>query len=71
MFKLPVFPSKPDLSHRPDPEGEEGQATCEDGENLGFHAMAGAVLQFSAAMFLKTGVKQSFQLTPTSLIRLT
>lgn len=56
---------------QPDPEGEEGQATCEDGENLGFHAMAGAVLQFSAALFLKTGVKQSFQLTPTSIIRLT
>jgi molybdopterin-synthase adenylyltransferase len=55
----------------PDPEGELGQATCEGGENLWFHGMAGAVLAGVAQKFLETGKKQSFQVTPTSFIRLT
>lgn len=54
----------------PDPEGEEGQATCEDGENLGFHAAVAARLEYTARLFLKLKVKQSWQLTPTSLVRI-
>jgi hypothetical protein len=53
-----------------DKEGEEGQATCEDGQNLWFHAMAAAVLAQAAQKFLETGEKHSFQLTPSALIRL-
>jgi len=55
----------------PDPEGETGQATCEDGENLWFHGMAGAALAGVAQRFLADGKKMSFQITPTSFIRLT
>jgi hypothetical protein len=55
----------------PDPEGETGQATCEDGENLWFHGLAGAIIAGVAQKFLETGKKQSFQITPTSFIRLT
>jgi molybdopterin/thiamine biosynthesis adenylyltransferase len=55
----------------PDREDAEGQATCEDGANLAFHAMAGAVVAFVGDLFLRTGLKQSFQLTPSAIIRLT
>jgi hypothetical protein len=54
----------------PDAEGEEGQATCEDGENLGFHAMVGAVLEHAARLFLKTKVKQSWLMTHTAIARI-
>lgn len=54
----------------PDPEDAEGQATCEDGRNLPFHGLAGALLAQVAQLFLEQGLRQSFQLTPTSLIRL-
>jgi len=54
-----------------DKEGEDGQATCVDGQNLWFHAMAASLLAGVAQRFLETEEKQSFQLTPTSLIRLT
>ena len=55
---------------KPDEEGEEGGATCEDGENLPFHMMAGAVIAYIAQMYLKTGKKQSWQMTPSSMVRI-
>jgi len=54
---------------RPD-SGGVGGATCEDGQNLPFHVMAGGMIARAAQVFLEKGVKQSFQLTPFSLIRL-
>jgi len=54
-----------------DAEGKEGQATCEDGEQLPMFALAAAQLAVSAQKFLKDGAKQSFQVTPTGIIRLT
>ena len=54
-----------------DPEGEEGEATCEDGENLPFHGLAGALIAQVAQVFLREGRKQGFQLTGSSLVRLT
>jgi hypothetical protein len=51
--------------------GGNGAATCEDGANLPFHVLAGAMIAQVAQHFLNTGVKQSWQLTPFSLIRLT
>lgn len=54
-----------------DKEGSEGQATCEDGENLPFHAMAASVLAFSVQFFFKTKQKKCFQLTPWAITRLT
>jgi molybdopterin/thiamine biosynthesis adenylyltransferase len=55
----------------PDPEGEEGEATCVDGRDLPFFAWAGAFAAMIVQHFLNTGQKQSWQLTPTSLVRLT
>jgi molybdopterin-guanine dinucleotide biosynthesis protein A len=54
----------------PDAEGAEGEATCEDGQNLPFHALAGALIAQAAQKFLETGKKESWQLTPSSLIRI-
>lgn len=54
-----------------DAEGEEGEVTCIDGEHLPFFAAAASYLAIEAQRFLETGKKQSFQLTPTGLIRLT
>jgi len=56
---------------RPDEEDVEGEATCEDGENLPFHAMAGSVLAEVVKAFLKSGTKRSWQLVPGVLTRLT
>lgn len=53
-----------------DEEGEVGQATCEDGENLPFHASVAAQMVLSAQKFLKTGVKISYQMTHGSLLRI-
>lgn len=53
-----------------DSEGGEGEATCEDGANLPFHAMAGALIANVAQRFLESGEKKSWQLTPSSLIRI-
>lgn len=52
-----------------DEEGEPGQATCEDGENLPFHAVAAGILAMVTQQFLSTGQRRSFQLSP-SLVRL-
>lgn len=56
---------------KPDKEDVDGDATCEDGRNVAFHAMAGALLAQTAQTFLEKEVKRSWQLTPASLMRLT
>jgi len=55
----------------PDKENPEGDATCEDGRNVAFHAMAGAMLAQVARKFLEEDVKQSWQVTPFTMLRLT
>jgi len=54
-----------------DAEGEDGEATCIDGEHLPFFAMAASLMAGQAQFFLKTGKKMSFQLSPTGIVRLT
>ena len=54
----------------PDAEGEEGEATCEDGENLHFHVLASAHLAREAQTFLAGGKKASWQITPISVLRI-
>jgi predicted ThiF/HesA family dinucleotide-utilizing enzyme len=54
----------------PDSEGAEGEATCEDGENLPFFVQASSVVTNAAQTFLKTGKKHSFQFGPAYLMRL-
>jgi len=54
----------------PDPEGTEGQATCEDGEALSFIGSVGAVIAGTANTFLKGKGKTNWQLTPESFVRL-
>lgn len=53
-----------------DEEGKEGQATCEDGEQLPMFALAAAQITVSAQRFLKDGTRQSFQVMPTGIVRL-
>lgn len=53
-----------------DEEGAPGQATCENGDNLPFHALAGAQIAIVAQRFLKTGVKQSLMLLPDKIIQI-
>jgi hypothetical protein len=53
----------------PDAESGDG-ATCEDGEQLPFFALAGAHIAQEAQRFLKDGTKRSLQITPTSVQRL-
>lgn len=55
----------------PDKEDVEGEATCEDGQNLPFHALAAAMAAHIVQRYLEEGEKQSWQLTPTSMVRLT
>jgi hypothetical protein len=54
----------------PDAEGGEGEATCEDGQNLPFHGLAGALIAQVAQKFIGSGEKKSWQLTPSSLVRI-
>jgi molybdopterin/thiamine biosynthesis adenylyltransferase len=54
-----------------DAEGEDGEATCIDGEHLPFFASAAAFMAVEVQRFMKTGKKRSFQLTPTGILRLT
>jgi len=54
----------------PDGEGDVSGATCEDGENLPFHMMAGSMIARVAQEFLKSGKKQSWQITPYSMVRI-
>jgi len=53
-----------------DEEGKEGQATCEDGEQLPMFALAAAQVAVVAQRFLKDGTRQSFQVMPTGIMRL-
>jgi molybdopterin/thiamine biosynthesis adenylyltransferase len=54
-----------------DAEGTEGEATCEDGRNLAFHALAASMIAQLAQKFLEEDVKQSWQVTPFTSLRLT
>jgi adenylyltransferase/sulfurtransferase len=55
----------------PDAEGEEGEATCEDGEALPFIGFAASFIALEAQRFLETRNKMSYQLTPAGTTRLT
>jgi len=55
----------------PDAESEEGEATCEGGEHLPFYGMVASLAAGVVQMFLKNGKKMGFQLSPTSIMRLT
>jgi len=52
-----------------DAEGAEGEATCEDGEQLPFFGMAGSIVVQAAESFLKTGERRSYQLQPGIITR--
>lgn len=54
----------------PDAEGEEGAATCEDGRNLPFHVQAAAMIAQIVQKYLETGMRQSWQITAFSAMRL-
>ena len=47
----------------PDAESGDG-ATCEDGENLPFHMLAGSLIAQAAKTFLQKGKKVNYQITP-------
>ena len=53
---------------QPDAESGAG-ATCEDGENLPFHCLAGAVIAQAAKTFLTKGSKVNFDVTPSGVVR--
>lgn len=55
----------------PDKENVEGEATCEDGQNLPFHALASAMIAQVVQRYLEEGKKQSWQITRYSVNRLT
>ena len=55
---------------KPDKEGTEGEATCEDGQNLPFHALVSAVIAQVVQEYLENGEKKSWQVMPFSMIRL-
>jgi len=53
-----------------DEEGEEGQATCEDGRMLPMFALVAAQVALSAQAFLEGGARRSFQVTQSGTMRL-
>lgn len=55
----------------PDMENEEGGATCEDGRNLAFHVQAAAMIAQVASKWMETEKRESWQITPFSVVRLT
>jgi molybdopterin/thiamine biosynthesis adenylyltransferase len=55
---------------KPDAEGTEGAATCENGVQLPFFALAAAYMAQEAQRFLREGTKRSLMITPTSVQRL-
>jgi len=59
-----------DEHFKEDEEGTEGAATCENGDNLPFHALAAAQIAINAQVFLKMGMKRSMMLMPDKSIRL-
>ncbi len=54
----------------PDPEGDVGQATCEDGEQLPFFGMVAVMTAATAQIFLRKGRRQSYELAAGSLVRI-
>ena len=54
----------------PDGGSPPGTPTCEDGEFLPFFALVSAQIAWAAQRFLRTGQKQSFQMSPGGMIRL-
>ena len=53
------------------PDSEDGDGvTCENGENLPFHMLVGSQVAILAQQFLKSGVKNSVQITPTKIYRI-
>ena len=55
---------------RVDDEPGDGAPTCEDGENLPFHGLAGAHIACIAQRFLKTRQRVSIQFTAATVTRL-
>mgnify|MGYP005652498963 CR=1 FL=1 len=53
-----------------DQEANDGVPTCEDGVLLPFYSIVGGHIAQEAQRFLLDGTKRSFQLTPTSYLRL-
>lgn len=53
---------------KPDAESGDG-ATCEDGENLPFHLLAGSTIAVAAKTFLSKGTKTNFDITPSGVVR--
>ena len=51
----------------PDAESGDG-ATCEDGENLPFHLLAGSLIAISAKAFLDKGRKTNYQVSPGGVL---
>lgn len=52
---------------KPDAESGNG-ATCEDGENLPFHMLAGSLIAQAAKTFLVKGRKTNFQVSPGGVL---
>jgi len=52
-----------------DPEGDEGAATCEDGEHLAFIGIVSTYLARSVHEFLNNDKKFGYQINPTGVIR--
>lgn len=55
---------------KPDPEGFDGEATCEGGEQLPFYAVASGLIAMVAQQFLEDGKKINLQVTPFGVQRL-
>jgi molybdopterin-synthase adenylyltransferase len=55
---------------KPDPEGKDGAATCEDGRHLPFYAIAAGQIAQVAQTFLDTGRKSSLQLSTGGMLRI-
>jgi len=53
----------------PDAEGEPGQATCENGDQLPFFALAAAQMALTVQAYLTDGIKRSHQFTAHSILR--
>ncbi|MFA6234101.1 MAG: ThiF family adenylyltransferase [Bacteroidota bacterium] len=59
-----------DETFKEDEEGVEGQATCENGENLPFHAFAASQIALVVQKFLKSRIKTSYMLVADKIVRL-
>jgi molybdopterin/thiamine biosynthesis adenylyltransferase len=59
-----------DEMFRIDEGGDSGQATCEDGRNLPFHALVSAQMALVAQRFLEMGEKRSYHILPSGIVRI-